>query len=350
MIGTRIVAFLLIIICVTEYLSIKFRPTLLTTIFYDKENSIDAVFLGSSAWYAYYAPMLAYESYGITSYDVSYGSFDVDVSKAITEEIMKKQKPRVLVVDARAWQYRDEWTFEENEDGQKKIKDAHFRNVVDTMPKGINRFNAITANVLKINDPLSEYFEILFYHNRYEEVSPGSLLTKIGEVYGTRSTYLKGFSFGYLNKCTPYTVPDGFTNEDTLLPLSDDTTSLLRDYCDYCASQDYKVLFVVVPLAEYTVEEKQQYNYISSIVSSYDNISFLNCNDHIDEIGMDYSVDYAEPMHANYEGAKTFTEYMADYLITHYNVPDRRTENFGNWKEDELLWNQYVQSLAVSSQ
>lgn len=68
--------------------------------YYDlEENSLDAVFVGTSGTFTAISPMAAWEKYGFASYVFSTNYLGEETLANMIHEVMKTQSPEVLVVD-----------------------------------------------------------------------------------------------------------------------------------------------------------------------------------------------------------------------------------------------------------
>ena len=64
---------------------------LMTGIYGEEENSLDAVYLGSSDTYAFWNPLIAYEEYGICVYQYNCSSQPLTVAENLIKEARKTQ-------------------------------------------------------------------------------------------------------------------------------------------------------------------------------------------------------------------------------------------------------------------
>jgi len=69
----------------------------------EPKNSLDMVMIGPSEVYTGYAPALAWEEYGLKSCNLSIGAVPCNMYKSIVTEIVKRQKPKLLVINASAF-------------------------------------------------------------------------------------------------------------------------------------------------------------------------------------------------------------------------------------------------------
>ena len=339
--GVRVIAFLLVVVLIWNDLTMKFRPNKLHPVFYEPENTLDVVMVGSSAWYTCWAPMIAYEAYGITSFDYAQGGMPADLMEYCIKEIEKSQNPQVIAIDARVFLYRDTNTVIQAESGKRCIDDVYIRTVADTMPNGWNRFCMLWSVRNLLEDGWTNQLDLLFYHDRWKE-----LLLQGGTALQETSTrdYTKGFDWH--GEITVYEAPDNVSGITETIPLPEETAQVLRKLCAYCESQEFQTVFVAIPTAEMTQEQQKQYNYMEQIIAEYDGVAYINMNDYAIEMGLDYTTDFYDATHGNYSGAVKFTNYFGAWLMQNYALPDRRIqEGYEFWQEDLAGWKQMLSYL-----
>lgn len=136
--------------------------------FYDqKENSLDGIYIGSSAVYRYFIPTKAYRDEGMAVFNISTGSQPVILEKYIIKEALKTQPDmKVIIIDIRNLTADDD-----------DLSEADIRRVTDAMKPSKNRIDAINAALkyFKAQDidistnKMYYYFPFLLYHNRWQD-------------------------------------------------------------------------------------------------------------------------------------------------------------------------------------
>ena len=71
----------------------------------EEKNSLDVVFIGASDIYASFAPGLAYEKFGFTSYSYATASSTAGAAKTMLKEVMRTQNPQKIVIEVNAFLY-----------------------------------------------------------------------------------------------------------------------------------------------------------------------------------------------------------------------------------------------------
>lgn len=328
---SKIIVFLVlfIVLCITmNYLC---NPTLsgdteiINGFYGERKDSLDAVYLGGSASFVYYQPLKAYQEYGITSYNFGANTMQAELYPYMIEEVYKRQNPKLIIIDARAFQYRD---------GEQKPSEVAYRNVLSGTPLSINKSKFIEKNVkyvLHEDDTLPYYFGFIKFHSAEGKYSKVQALKMMFHKF--KHPY-KGFMF--IPKVEKEEFVEYETDEEQA-PFKD-TVKVLDDILATLKDKDAKVLFVVSPYIEIE-DHKKIYNYVERRVkeAGYD---FIDANDYREEIKINYSTDFYNPSHVNIYGSNKYTDFITKYIKSNFNLIDHRKENiYSDW--DELLpkWN-----------
>ena len=127
------------------------------------------------------------------------------------------------------------------------------------------------------------------------------------------------------------------------LKIASESEKLLNELLDYLEKRNVKALFVVSPYQQIK-REKMQFNYIEKIVKSR-NQDFLDANDYINQMKLDFTYDFYNGSHVNIYGAEKYTKFLSEYLIKKYNLPDRRGDKLYDEDFNNLIpkWNQNVE-------
>lgn len=297
----------------------------------EKKNSLDMVYIGGSASFVYWEPLRAFEKNGIVSYNFGANTIQPELYTTMIKEIFKTQKPELIVIDARAFQYRD--------DGQPPSEVA-YRNVLTGMPISINKIRFIYNNVKKYlneEDCTSYYFDIIKYHRELEDLN---ISNQIKMCFNTYKNKNKGFYF--VPKVEKQIIPNPKTDNKT--SVATETETILIDLLDYISTTDCNYLFVVSPYIE-EVAHKENFNYIADIIEKY-GYNFLDTNDYYDEMKINFDTDLYNYAHVNIFGADKYTDFLIQYLQENYDLPNRKNdEKYKDWLELLPEWNKKVKQL-----
>ncbi len=284
-------------------------------------DSLDVVFIGDSTVYAGYAPGLAYELEGYTSYACAVGSNVVTTWKTITEDVLRTQSPRLIVVEVGGAEYDDLQTQYDTT--------STLHTLFDNMPWSAVKMRAIGGFLTREAGQDAVEFILPFVRWHLEWSGFAELGEKAREMLYWQCVSrnaLKGL-------CTR--VESEIVSPDRLLDVTDDRTSrpltaeseaALRDYLAYCAENNLNVLFISAPCRVRAGEESwdkyTRCNRAGEIVEAcgFPFVSFYRLTD---EIGLDMTRDFFNDGHLNYRGQIKFTTYISRLLTDEYGVVPR---------------------------
>ncbi len=323
----RIILFICLFIFVFTYITYMSKPMRIDLLniaglYGEKENSMDVVYIGGSASFVYYEPLKAWEDYGIVAYDYGANTIMPEVYKTMIIEVLKTQKPKLIIIDARSFQYR-----ETDETDAKHPSEVAYRNTLTGMKFSKNKLSFIKNNIGKYieDDKLPYYFDLIKYHGTisYDK-------RNIDMMYGKYKMPYRGFYF--VRKHLSIEREDFETDEKTELP--EETNKILNDLLEYIKQTNTDCLFVVSPYVEET-EHKKIFNTIEQIVSD-NGYKFLDANEFIEEMDLDYETDFYNNDHVNIYGADKYTEFLSKYIIDNYNIPNRKNDKEYEFMNDTL--------------
>lgn len=359
----------------------------------EEKDTIDVVYLGTSATNRYFIGPLAYEETGLAEFDLAAMGMPLIFVQNLMKEVEKTQDPELYIIELRGVLK-----------GREDITDAHIRRITDSMHISSNKYDTIklaleyaggsdaessdaesdtsggagddsgTADDVSskasdadgssgssggdgsdagdesgqtmflsggsVDDGLLDYYvPILKYHNR---ITAGNLTPK--DIFLWRSkNKVKGYVIGPKTLTSKAQKKPVYSDERAALePETEQTLNELLDYCD-SLGDDKQVLFVLSP---YSMKsgEAEKFNTAADIVQSrgYD---ILNCNqpEIAKEIGLDWKKDFYNSKHVNYMGAEKYTKYLTEYISEHYDLPDRRgDEKYESWSKAYEHYKEFV--------
>lgn len=306
-----------------------------------QKETIDVLYVGGSAAFVYYAGPYAWEKYGIASYDYAADTMQLELYKCMITEALKTQSPKLIIIDARVFQYRDKDNVDAQPPGE-----VPYRNTLTGMRLSKNKVEFIDKYIDgSMEDRVPYYFDICKYHSNIN-LSPVNFKTKLKQMAGSSDTKYNGFLF--VKKYSPMSEYDHLTDEKK--PFSKETYDILMELLDYLDQINIDVLFTVSPYCE-KKEHKMIFNYVQPILESrgYD---FIDCNDYFDQMGLDFKTDFYHEGHVNIYGAEKYTDFLSHFIINQYNIPDRSDDPhyngfnqcLANWHEDTALTKEFIDS------
>ncbi|MCR4807884.1 MAG: hypothetical protein K5857_09435, partial [Lachnospiraceae bacterium] len=283
------------------------------------ENSIDALFVGSSHIFCHVNTGILWDEYGISGYDLAGAEQPFWNSYYYIKEALKTQRPKVIVLDITTPGIRPidfqpaNWLIT-NTYGLKRDK---------------NRYDSLKVSSLKEALPRM-LIPLNSTHGRYSDLSEEDFLD-----YNNSVNY-KGFD--PRETIIPFEAPDisGVTGRGQ---LSDKENEYLLKIIEYVKSENIPLLFISSPYVV-TAEEQEKYNTIFDIADQYD-VPYLDFNLMYDEMGLDFAVDIAEVLHLNRTGNEKFTRVLGQHLVADYALPDHRGDaRYKSWDYEALYQRQ----------
>lgn len=288
------------------------------------EEPLDMIYIGGSSAVQYWEPLKAWADYGFTSYSLGTNGIQAECIKYLAKYALNYHKPELLVIDVRAFQnYKTEV---ENGNGLRPTSDS-LDFTIDRLKliyEYLNKREFLSGD--KVDD-LPFYLDIMTYHTDYSALASQD---NWGFINNKGNSKTKGTtwqsSYRYLDK--PENIETDIRGE-----ISEQCLETLYGLLEFCREKDLEVLFTVCP---YQIEEEhwEMYNALEDIITSY-GFDFLNTNKYYDEMKIDFSMDFYNHAHVNAYGAGKYTEFLGNYLVEHYNLPDHRDEEiYADWNEE----------------
>lgn len=301
------------VFCFTDHSTERIRR-----FYQEEENSLDVIFLGASEVFSGFAPALAYEEYGFTSYMYAIDSNPGALYKYELKEVLKRQQPDLLVVEINGFISRSD---------QYDVEEARLRTFVENIPFSINKLQAIYQ--FKDEDQISALVPFAKYHGDW--LQGQNLISRYQWKQRTSGSpsLLKGITTGTIvNPDIPEITPPDEPAEGEVIVAQE----ILVDFIDFCRSEKLdNIVFVRFPhknaeAYRYHVEQ------IQNIVLDR-GYSFLNLEEHKEEMGIEIQQDYYNTEHLNVYGQNKLTRYLGNLIATYYNVSAASQS-----KENRLHW------------
>ena len=272
--------------------------------YYQPKDSIDVLMMGSSHIHYDIDTGLLWKNYGITSFDYSAAEQPLWVTYHYLIEACKTQTPKVVVLDL--------YSPAMNKD------DYQYKWLLQNtlgMKFSLNKLQMLQASVEP--DKISDFFpSFAVYHSRFDE------LTKEDFMYPFKShsefVNYKGFK----------PMLDSREQEEPVLDqeksggLTVKSGVYLQKIIDYTKEHNIQLFLIVTPYITNS-DDELVYNRIKEIAAMND-IEFNSTNYDYSEMGIDFSTDFLDTSHLNYDGARKFTMYLGDQLSSRFELPDHR--------------------------
>lgn len=338
--GVRLIVFLLVFLCLFFYAANIFHfpeshiSRRFHTFYEEEKNTLDAVYIGSSAVDRYWAAPFAWGNYGIAVYPLSSNAQPTAAVKFLIEESLKYQEPKLFIVDLRG-------TLKAPED----VSGVNVRAVTDNMKFSVNRLKAIDylTDFAKISgsDVADYYLPFIKYHGRWDD-GKGDGIGKSD--FEEATTMFKG-SF-VIRKLSGRRIPfeEGAKPTEERALLEPEVEAVLRDLLVYCKEKNLDVLFVNSPYV-ISLEDRIHNNAVYDLINEYE-YPVIEFNDKYQELGIDFQKDYYNPDHVNAYGAFKYTSYLSEYLIKQYGLEDKRSKpEYESWDHSYRQYAKYMKQI-----
>ncbi|MCR5250875.1 MAG: hypothetical protein K6E50_09750 [Lachnospiraceae bacterium] len=279
-------------------------------------DSIDAVFVGSSHVYTGIYPSYLWSSFGISAFDMAICAMDRDSAYYSIKHLFKTQSPRVVMVDLFSL------TFETH------VYKEHFIRNYLTFPISEDTIPALNAYAAKDPAVSENYLDYLtrwpVFHTRYRELERRDFINDEAAL-AARGEYLNWAA----NVIEPITPPAPSTSA----ALSEDQLNWLKELDALCRENDASLVLMALPFQ--SDEDKQALIDSAFAFAEENGIPRLDFNRRLDELDLDYNEDFFDDAHPNAYGAKKICAFLGNYLKENYELADHRGDPaYGIWDED----------------
>ena len=308
----------------------------------EPKDSIDVLFLGASEMYSGWAPGLAYEEYGFTSYPYCVSAAPVTMWKYMLEDALRTQSPELVVIDPYGA------TLEENDSNFGLFNPSpkyQFLNMVPFSAKKIEMVNKMCAGMSAM-EKMSYLFPFVKHHDNISDYVVNYTSSK--EIRQGKTSELKGMRT--LTTCFTdvATIQTNTINE--VSPITPTAEKYLDEFLRYCTENNIKVMFVHFPSTIYEgsgiQEANRKSNYVGRIVQSR-GFEYINLQDRIVQMGIQAQEDFYSQNHLNVKGQKKVTKYLGKMIDGRIKKKQQTSTTKKSWQEASQSYEKYY-SYACS--
>lgn len=259
---------------------------MLRSVTYEKENTLDAVFLGDSVVYASVIPLQIWQQHGIATYVGAAPGQAVNGVADQLEMILEKQKPKVVF-------------YETN-----------------------NLFTP--TNLLDYAvDQVQRVLPFFRYHNRWKTVGKKSIYDF--------DTVLNGKGYHLVEKAEAADTSLYKQETTEIHRTGGENLWLFAKIIALC--QKYNVELIMYSTPSVTNWNYAKHNMVTQLANQY-HLTYLDLN-LTDEVKIDWNRDtYDKGDHLNYYGASQVTKYLGNYLKNTGLFTDKRSlPEYSAWNE-----------------
>ncbi|PKM84169.1 MAG: hypothetical protein CVU86_08625 [Firmicutes bacterium HGW-Firmicutes-11] len=265
--------------------------------FYTLEpGELDVVFLGSSHMYCSVDPAVFAEETGLNSYIFATQQQPLWITYHYMVEALETQQPELLVVEIHM-----------SGSKEKFMDEGTNHSAIDPIPLSVNKVEMIRASVPE-GEQRYYLFHLMKYHDRWEELKKEDYQ----RIYETETDPDRGF-VRLTSSAIDLVYTDLSDVKDTAV-ANEKNNDYLNKMMDLAEQRGVRLVLFKAP-SNATVEEKQFYNGVASLVESR-GVDFIDYNDPTlyEEVGLILESDFYDQRHLNENGMKKFVAHFGPYL------------------------------------
>lgn len=294
--------------------------------FFEQEEDFDILFLGTSHVINGIFPMELWKDYGMVSYNFGGHGNAVATSYWVMKNALDYTTPKLVVVDCLGMDY--------NAKTSSSFDQVHLS--FDAFPFSITKcfaaFDLLKDDIMEKNKEtgavldaaqrteMSLLWDYSVYHSRWNELSFGDFERTSSREKGAESR---------IAVSAPAQAPD--VAPDKKMEGERTAIDYLCKIIEECKSRDVEVLLVYLPFPA-TEGQQMEANRVTDIAKSYE-VNYINF---LDRNLVNYMTDCYDPnSHLNPSGARKVTDYLGQYISSHYDVTDHREDAaYRSWHDD----------------
>lgn len=326
----KVISFILVFVILIDVLSLTVFSKSKATTYKNKfknaynfvnevDNSIDIVGLGNSDLYSAVVPVKLWDKNGYTSTIVASPHQTTSMCYAMLKEILKKQSPKFVILEADMFYEGVELNTE----------------LIDGESKNKGYFNFIPYISGKyLTEAIENRFPIFLLHDRWKKITAGFFGKTEKEKSDVKNS---NFDHGYVfHKNIKRVYPNGNMNyTDAVEELPQETVLYLSKITTLCKDNDIQLMFINAP--SFVSWSYARHNAVREYADN-NNIPYLDFNT-LEDYKINYKRDFRDNgNHMNYYGAKKITNYIGNYIKENYSdiIDDKRKNpDYSYWYTDK---------------
>ena len=275
----------------------------------EEENSIDALFFGSSIVYCDVIPPEIWNESGLSSYVLAGPEQTIPISYYYLRQAVETQSPKVIFLEVTG-------VFFERYQDYTKVN-------IGYMPRGINRFSA-SLFAAEPEERAGLFFPLYNYHSRWDSLEENDIEIALS---GYPADDLAGYTF--LDAYSP--VESGSLRGEVLDRENyDRNLEYLGKIAEFCDKRGILPVFYVAPT--YWRLSDEHARMLGKDIEKLGNVRFFDFNMSEDLPAFDAERDWFDLLHFNYRGAEKFSKHLAGLMANELGLsPSERA--------DGVLWN-----------
>lgn len=275
----------------------------------EEENSIDALFMGSSITYCDVIPSEIWKEAGISSYVLAGPEQTIPISYYYLRQASKTQSPKVIFLEVTG-------VFFQRYQDYTKVN-------IGYMPRGIERLSA-TLFTAEPSERAGLFFPLYNYHSRILGLEENDI--KIA-VSGYPADDLAGYTF--LDQAAAI-ESTSLRGEVLDRENYDRNLEYLGKIAEFCDEHGILPVFYIAPTYWRLSDEHAQM--LEKDIEKLTNVRFFDFNTSENLPDFDTEKDWFDLLHFNYRGAEKFSNHLAGLMSNELGLSPSRDA-------DSVLWN-----------
>ena len=296
----------------------------------EPKDTVDVLCLGSSHGYSGVQTNIMWNEFGITSYVLCSPRQSAASSYYLLKEALNYQKPKVVLLESYYLRspnlYVEEVTVRQAFDGVRmgEVKQEMIEDLIGDY---------------SWKEKLSYYIPFIAYHSRWSMLKDADFNSR---------PYLRGsiVDFDIYPMENPGVPETGKDMPETASKYFE----MIEQLCDENCIQ------LVVFATPYGVANKIE-SYMNSQMTNVGLETYLAEKEipffyyqKMDEVGIDYAMDFRDHGHMNTYGAAKITKHLGNFLREEYGIADhRQDEAYQSWNEDYAKFEEYANELKAAA-
>ena len=294
------------------------------------DGTVDVLLVGNSHSGINIDTATLWDSCGIAAYDLWGGVQPLWNSYHYIVEALKYQTPKLIVLEVMASTSDYEYSEEQNQ-----IKNTA------GMRLSKNKIEAVRASAPE-DRQLNLLLGFPLYHGRFDE------LTMEDFQHFPWSKGLENFKGSMLRYGTGSYEFESAEGISETAPVMDKELEYLNRIIGLCREKNVPLMLLKTP----SLEREQTQPILNTVagIAEDNGLAFVNMNLMDDELGINAD-DWSLDRHMNASGARKVSAWLADYLQSEYDIPDRRGDAaYASWDVNaQNVNNAYLAAVTDSA-
>ena len=317
--------------------SIKYAQARFQWFYEQEDNSLDVIYVGSSAIYRYDINVQNFNDYGFTSANLCTPAQPFAATKYLIEEALKTQNPKLFVIEIRQFVRTAAAAATCSEIYKSNRFETYYSSLFSSLNYSLTRSKMIHSVIDDPKEAISWDMEFIRHHNTWRSFS--SIFDMVERV--TDTSYfdkLKDINvISVVDRNKKIKFLDYKSIKDKIQP-PEEYMEVFDDLLDYIKEKNLNVLFLSTPY-QATKSHRSVQNYMAEYIKSR-GYEYIDQHEQIKEMGIDPERDYSDNYHVDLFGAEKWTKFTGKMLskrigqCKHYSSVNKQWDKaFENWSE-----------------